>query len=59
MFKAYWRATHPEVNVPNVSRPMGTSPQASPSGDQERPTLPGKTQLIYLWIAKVFYLNNI
>ncbi|KAG5870277.1 hypothetical protein JTB14_010127 [Gonioctena quinquepunctata] len=38
--EAYWRATHPEMSVPNVPRPMGTSPQASPSGDQGRPTLP-------------------
>ncbi|XP_074028746.1 calcium channel protein beta subunit isoform X2 [Leptinotarsa decemlineata] len=38
--EAYWRATHPEISVPNVPRPIGTSPQASPSGDQGRPTLP-------------------
>lgn len=38
--KAYWRATHPEI-IPNVQRPIGTSPQASPSGEQGRPTLPG------------------
>ncbi|XP_008194393.1 voltage-dependent L-type calcium channel subunit beta-2 isoform X4 [Tribolium castaneum] len=38
--EAYWRATHPEVNVSNVPRPIGSSPQASPSGDQGRPTLP-------------------
>ncbi|XP_060516835.1 voltage-dependent L-type calcium channel subunit beta-4 isoform X2 [Cylas formicarius] len=36
--EAYWRATHPDV--PNIPRPIGSSPQASPSGDQGRPTLP-------------------
>ncbi|KAH1013826.1 hypothetical protein HUJ04_002764 [Dendroctonus ponderosae] len=36
--KAYWRATHPEI--PNVQRAIAASPQASPSGDQGRPTLP-------------------
>ncbi|XP_076270848.1 calcium channel protein beta subunit isoform X4 [Rhynchophorus ferrugineus] len=36
--EAYWRATHPDI--PNVQRPIGPSPQASPSGDQGRPTLP-------------------
>ncbi|KYB27418.1 Voltage-dependent L-type calcium channel subunit beta-2-like Protein [Tribolium castaneum] len=41
--EAYWRATHPEVNVSNVPRPIGSSPQASPSGDQGRPTLPVPT----------------
>nr|XP_023014429.1 voltage-dependent L-type calcium channel subunit beta-2 isoform X2 [Leptinotarsa decemlineata] len=41
--EAYWRATHPEISVPNVPRPIGTSPQASPSGDQGRPTLPVPT----------------
>lgn len=30
--------------MPNVPRPIGSSPQASPSGDQGRPTLPGKTR---------------
>ncbi|XP_056635643.1 voltage-dependent L-type calcium channel subunit beta-2 isoform X3 [Diorhabda sublineata] len=38
--EAYWRATHPEISIPNVSRPIGTSPQISPTVDQERPTLP-------------------
>ncbi|KAF5289024.1 hypothetical protein FQA39_LY03903 [Lamprigera yunnana] len=38
--EAYWRATHPEV-VPNVSRQIGSSPQASPSGEPIRATLPG------------------
>ncbi|KAJ8928449.1 hypothetical protein NQ314_018991 [Rhamnusium bicolor] len=38
--EAYWRATHPESSIPNVPRPIGSSPQASPSGDQGRPTLP-------------------
>ncbi|CAG9771288.1 unnamed protein product [Ceutorhynchus assimilis] len=36
--EAYWRATHPEI--PNVQRAIASSPQASPSGDQGRPTLP-------------------
>ncbi|XP_049821820.1 voltage-dependent L-type calcium channel subunit beta-3 isoform X4 [Aethina tumida] len=38
--EAYYRATHPETTMPNVPRPIGSSPQASPSGDQGRPTLP-------------------
>ncbi|XP_017786119.1 PREDICTED: voltage-dependent L-type calcium channel subunit beta-2 isoform X3 [Nicrophorus vespilloides] len=37
--EAYWKATHPEV-VSNVPRPIGNSPQASPSGEPGRPTLP-------------------
>ncbi|XP_068904148.1 voltage-dependent L-type calcium channel subunit beta-1 isoform X3 [Tenebrio molitor] len=41
--EAYWRATHPEISVSTVPRPMGASPQASPSGDQGRPTLPAPT----------------
>jgi hypothetical protein len=41
VLQAYWRATHPEISVSTVPRPMGASPQASPSGDQGRPTLPG------------------
>ncbi|XP_030752447.1 voltage-dependent L-type calcium channel subunit beta-4 isoform X2 [Sitophilus oryzae] len=41
--EAYWRATHPDV--PNVQRPIGSSPQASPSGDQGRPTLPAHHDL--------------
>ncbi|XP_050309477.1 voltage-dependent L-type calcium channel subunit beta-2 isoform X3 [Anthonomus grandis grandis] len=36
--EAYWRATHPEV--PNLQRTVASSPQASPSGEQIRPTLP-------------------
>ncbi|XP_031344656.1 voltage-dependent L-type calcium channel subunit beta-4-like isoform X2 [Photinus pyralis] len=38
--EAYWRATHPEV-VPNVTRQIGSSPQASPSGEPIHATLPG------------------
>ncbi|XP_057652062.1 voltage-dependent L-type calcium channel subunit beta-2 isoform X4 [Diorhabda carinulata] len=41
--EAYWRATHPEISIPNVSRPIGSSPQTSPTVDQERPTLPVPT----------------
>ncbi|XP_044752220.1 voltage-dependent L-type calcium channel subunit beta-1 isoform X3 [Coccinella septempunctata] len=41
--EAYWRATHPENAPANVPRPIVTSPQASPSGDQGRPTLPVPT----------------
>ncbi|CAH1961774.1 unnamed protein product [Acanthoscelides obtectus] len=41
--EAYWRATHPETTIANVPRPIGGSPQASPSGDQGRPTLPDYT----------------
>ncbi|XP_031342386.1 voltage-dependent L-type calcium channel subunit beta-2 isoform X5 [Photinus pyralis] len=37
--EAYWRATHPEV-VPNVTRQIGSSPQASPSGEPIHATLP-------------------
>ncbi|XP_065162822.1 voltage-dependent L-type calcium channel subunit beta-2 isoform X4 [Atheta coriaria] len=37
--EAYWRATHPET-VATVPRPIGSSPQASPSGEPGRPTLP-------------------
>ncbi|KAK9747433.1 Guanylate kinase [Popillia japonica] len=40
--EAYWRATHPDI-VSNVPRPMGSSPQASPSGEQGRPALPVPT----------------
>lgn len=42
VLKAYWRATHPESAMSTVPRPIGSSPQASPSGDQGRPTLPGE-----------------
>lgn len=46
--QAYWRATHPENTPANVPRPIATSPQASPSGDQGRPTLPGNLKKNYL-----------
>ncbi|XP_066137991.1 voltage-dependent L-type calcium channel subunit beta-2 isoform X7 [Euwallacea fornicatus] len=36
--EAYWKATHQEN--PNVQRTTAASPQASPSGEQGRPTLP-------------------
>ncbi|XP_066137985.1 voltage-dependent L-type calcium channel subunit beta-1 isoform X2 [Euwallacea fornicatus] len=39
--EAYWKATHQEN--PNVQRTTAASPQASPSGEQGRPTLPGHT----------------
>ncbi|XP_045472335.1 voltage-dependent L-type calcium channel subunit beta-2 isoform X7 [Harmonia axyridis] len=41
--EAYWRATHPENAPANVPRAIVTPPQASPSGDQGRPTLPDFT----------------
>ncbi|XP_045472330.1 voltage-dependent L-type calcium channel subunit beta-1 isoform X3 [Harmonia axyridis] len=41
--EAYWRATHPENAPANVPRAIVTPPQASPSGDQGRPTLPVPT----------------
>ncbi|CAH0557632.1 unnamed protein product [Brassicogethes aeneus] len=40
--EAYYRATHPEQAMSNIPRPIGT-PQASPSGDTGRPTLPVPT----------------